>query len=237
MFHTLETTWDQSARRRWTTVASFTMQVLALSVLLAIPLLTIQVPPRLPWFDARVLAPPPAARAPMLTGTHPIHPSFTRGAILLQPLSIPLGVQLSDDGGVEPAPDASTFGVPGGTRDRGTGIARSIGDALPIAPSPAPIPAHPLRVSHWAEGNLIYRVQPTYPLLARQARIQGTVELRAIISKTGTIENLAVVSGHAMLVTAAIDAVKQWRYRPYMLNDEPIEVETEIVVNFTLGGN
>jgi protein TonB len=67
--------------------------------------------------------------------------------------------------------------------------------------------------------------------------VQGTVELRAIISKTGTIENLAVLSGHAMLVGAAVEAVKHWRYRPYMLNGEPIEVETEITVNFTLGGS
>jgi len=80
-------------------------------------------------------------------------------------------------------------------------------------------------------------VQPNYPPLARQARIQGTVELRAIISKMGTIENLNVVSGHALLVTSAVEAVKQWRYRPYLLNGEPIEVETEITVNFILGGN
>jgi protein TonB len=92
-------------------------------------------------------------------------------------------------------------------------------------------------VSHWAEGNLIYRVQPIYPTLARQARIQGTVELRAVISKAGTIENLVLVHGHPMLSAAAIEAVRQWRYRPYLLNDEPIEVETEITVNFLLSGN
>ena len=83
---------------------------------------------------------------------------------------------------------------------------------------------------------MIYRVQPVYPLLARQARIQGAVELRAIISKSGTIENLAVVRGYPMLVPAAINAVRQWRYRPYLLNGEPIEVETEITVNFVLSG-
>jgi protein TonB len=95
----------------------------------------------------------------------------------------------------------------------------------------------PLKVSHWAEGNLIYRVQPIYPPLARQARIQGPVELQAIISKTGTIENLVVVRGHPMLATAAVEAVRQWRYRPYLLNSEPIEVETEITVNFVLSGS
>ena len=86
------------------------------------------------------------------------------------------------------------------------------------------------------EGNLIYRVQPAYPPLARSARIQGTVQLRAIISRTGTIENLQVMSGHPMLVGAAIDAVRQWRYRPYLLNGEPVEVETQVTVNFSLSG-
>jgi len=96
---------------------------------------------------------------------------------------------------------------------------------------------HPLKVSHWAEGNIIYRVQPLYPPIARQARVQGTVELRAIISRAGTIENLVVVSGHPMLVKSAIEAVRQWRYHPYLLNKEPVEVETEITVNFVLSGS
>ncbi|HUE53023.1 MAG TPA: energy transducer TonB, partial [Terriglobales bacterium] len=82
-----------------------------------------------------------------------------------------------------------------------------------------------------------YRVQPSYPPIARLARVQGTVELRAIISKTGTIENLVVVSGSPTLVKSAIEAVRQWRYRPYLLNNEPIEVETEITVNFVLSGS
>ena len=126
----------------------------------------------------------------------------------------------------------------GGTGTRGRGVIGSVGTAVEVAPPPPPpAPTHPLRVSHWAEGNLIYRVQPIYPPLARQARIQGTVELRAIISKAGTIENLVVVRGHPMLVAAAMEAVRQWRYRPYLLNSEPIEVETEITVNFVLSGN
>jgi protein TonB len=86
------------------------------------------------------------------------------------------------------------------------------------------------------EGNLIYRPQPVYPPIARSARVQGTVLLRAVISREGTIENLQVVSGHPMLVQAAINAVRQWRYRPYMLNGEPVEVETQVTVNFLLSG-
>ena len=87
------------------------------------------------------------------------------------------------------------------------------------------------RVSH---GFLLTRVDPVYPPMARQARIQGTVLLRAVINKEGSIEELTLVSGHPLLVQAAIDAVKQWKYKPYLLNSEPVEVGTEIQVNFTL---
>jgi protein TonB len=83
---------------------------------------------------------------------------------------------------------------------------------------------------------LIASPKPPYPPLARQARIQGTVKLEAVISKEGTIENLTVVSGHPLLIQAALDAVKQWRYRPTMLNGVAVEVVTTIDVNFTLGG-
>jgi protein TonB len=87
------------------------------------------------------------------------------------------------------------------------------------------------------EGNLIRRIAPAYPPLARSARIQGSVVVSALISKAGTIENLQVLSGHPMLVASAIEAIRQWRYRPYILNSEPIEVETQITVTFSLAGN
>jgi protein TonB len=88
-----------------------------------------------------------------------------------------------------------------------------------------------------SEGNLIRKVQPAYPSLARAARIQGSVVLQAVISKEGAIENLKVLTGHPMLVQSAIDAVRQWRYRPYILNGDPVEVETQITVNFSLAGS
>ncbi len=91
-------------------------------------------------------------------------------------------------------------------------------------------------ISHMMEGNLTHKVQPDYPPLARQARMQGAVVLQAVISREGTIENLQVLSGHPMLVPSALAAVRQWRYRPYFLNGEPVEVETQVTVNFVLGG-
>jgi protein TonB len=87
-----------------------------------------------------------------------------------------------------------------------------------------------------AVGMLLQKTQPIYPPIAKAARVQGTVVLQATISKSGTIENLKVVSGPAMLTQAALDAVRTWRYRPYLLNNEPVEVDTTINVIFTLGG-
>jgi protein TonB len=235
MFSTLESNWDRSAHRRWTTLASFALQALGLSGLLLIPLIAIQAPPLLRWFDTSVLAPPPAPASPP-TGPRLIHSTNIREAMLVEPSRIPPTIANLNESQVGSAPDLDGIGVTGGTDMTRRGVPGSIGPSLDVAPPPPPALTHPLKVSHWAEGNVIYRVQPNYPPIARQARVQGMVELRAIISKSGRIENLVVVRGHPMLSAAAIDAVKQWRYRPYLLNGESIEVETEITVNFVLSG-
>ncbi|MGH9578998.1 MAG: energy transducer TonB, partial [Terriglobales bacterium] len=111
------------------------------------------------------------------------------------------------------------------------GIISSTPVAVPrIAPSR-------VRVSQGVvQGNAISQPKPLYPQMARMARVQGSVVLQAVISKNGNIENLRVVSGHPMLTQSALDAVRQWRYRPYLLNGEPVEVETQITVNFNLAG-
>jgi protein TonB len=85
-----------------------------------------------------------------------------------------------------------------------------------------------------SQGLLIKKVEPAYPTLARQARIQGTVLLQAEIGKDGAIENLTLISGHPMLVPAAIEAVKRWVYKPYALDGVPVSVETQIQVTFAL---
>jgi len=87
-----------------------------------------------------------------------------------------------------------------------------------------------------AQGLLVHEVKPQYPPLARQARVQGTVVLQAVIGKDGTVQNLQVLSGHPMLTRGAMDAVKQWRYEPCYLNGEPVEVDRQININFTLSG-
>jgi protein TonB len=241
MFTTLESTWDRSARRGWTTLASFGFQAMALSLLLAVPLIWVQGPPTLAFIEHWTLAVPQGPPPPTPQQPHQQQapsPSNYVGKQLLQPRYIPVTTPEIRDAGLI-TPPAFPDGVPGGNRPGAKdGIPGGLGDPIPAVIPKAPVASiRPIPVSHWSEGNLIYRVQPVYPALARQARIQGPVELRAIISKTGTIENLTVVGGHPMLVTAAVDAVKHWRYRPYLLNDEPYAIETEITVNFILAGN
>ena len=86
-----------------------------------------------------------------------------------------------------------------------------------------------------ATGLLLRKATPVYPPLAKSSRVSGTVVIRATISKTGAIEDVRVLSGSQMLRQAALDAVKTWRYRPYMLNNQPVEVETTVDVIFSLG--
>jgi protein TonB len=114
------------------------------------------------------------------------------------------------------------------------GLGNAAAAAMPAPPSPV---VNHVRVSRMMEGNLIRRVDQAYPSMARLARIQGQVLLSAIINKEGKIDRVQVLAGHPMLVQAAVEAVKQWRYKPYVLNDEPVEVETQITVNFFLSGN
>ena len=129
-------------------------------------------------------------------------------------------------------------GVPGGTAGGVIGgIIGSVPSAAPPPPPPPPKPQTPSRIrvgGNVQAANLIKKVVPVYPPLAKQARIQGTVRFTAIIGKDGTIQNLQLVSGHPLLVPAATEAVKQWLYKPTLLNGDPVEVITQIEVNFTL---
>jgi len=178
------------------------------------------------------------APARAYTGSNAGEPSHPAQIIFREPSQLPQGIPAAGDD--EPPPGVS-FGpsISGTLFGDPNGIRNSLGiGTRPIMPVPAPPPVvAPLRVSHMNEGNLIRKVQPAYPPLARSARIQGVVELQAVISKQGAIENLKVLTGHPMLVSAAVEAVKQWRYQPYILNNEPVEVETQITVNFSLSGN
>ena len=128
-------------------------------------------------------------------------------------------------------------GLPGGAVGGVLGgVLNSIASSVPAAVPKVAMPQKVRVSSGVAQGNLIHDVRPPYPPLARQARIQGTVVISAIIGKDGTIQQARVVSGHPMLAQAALEAVKQWRYKPYFLNGEPVDVDTTINVNFSLSG-
>jgi protein TonB len=229
--------WANHSHRRWTTLISFAVQALAVGCLLLLPLLYTQGLPRLAVL-APLLAPAPLPAAQSTT-LH-VRPAAMfqgyTGLRLVSPLRVPEGVEmLSEVAPSMPMVDASAIGISHGIGNRAGSVFDGIPGSVQVLPPP-PTAVRRLPVSRMMEGNLILRIQPDYPSLARQVRVQGQVVLRAVISREGTIENLQVLRGHPMLVRAAVDAVRRWRYRPYVLNGEPVEVETEVTVNFVLSG-
>jgi protein TonB len=129
-------------------------------------------------------------------------------------------------------PGGMVGGIPGGVLTEMSTSARSV----PIpAKSPEPMPVKRMRVaSRVAEANLIHDVPPQYPPEAGRARIEGTVVLMAVIGADGTVKDVRIESGLPILAQAAIDAVKQWRYKPYVIDGEPVEVDSRITINFNL---
>lgn len=231
--------WSNHSHRGWTTLISFALQAGAVGCLLLLPLFYTDGLPKLAML-APLLAPAPLPAVPPTPRPNsPAAPqSNLMGDRMVSPAQIPPTVTMvTDTGPPPPMIDPGAAGVRDGTGDpnaRGTVLNSVLGSDLALPPPPAAV-RHPA-VSRMMEGNLVHRVQPDYPTLARQVRVQGKVVLRAMISREGAIENLQVLSGHPMLIPAAVDAVRQWRYRPYVLNGEPVEVETEVTVNFILSG-
>jgi protein TonB len=132
-------------------------------------------------------------------------------------------------------PGGVAGGTPGGVLG---GIIGSVPSALP-PPPPPPVKVEQKLKRITIGGNvqqakLVRQPRPVYPPLAKQARISGVVHLAAVISRDGTIQDLKVISGHPLLIPSALEAVKQWVYQPTLLNGEPVEVSTQIDVNFTL---
>jgi periplasmic protein TonB len=233
-----------STKRGMTTTISFLLQVVLVGILVLIPLLFTEALPKTQLMTFLVAPPPPPppppppAAAPIKI-VKQVQTDIVNGQ-LRTPTKIPEKVQMiKEDEAPPPVMSAAGVvgGVPGGVP--GGSMGGVIGGIISSTPVAVPKVATPQRVrvsQGVTQGLLIRKVQPTYPPLARQARIQGTVLLQAEISKEGTIQNLRLISGHPMLAPAAIEAVKQWRYKPYILNGEPVEVETQITVNFTLSG-
>jgi protein TonB len=229
--------------RGWTSIVSFVIQIGIIGVMILIPLIFTEALPRTQLMTFLVAPPPPPpppppAAAPVKV-VKVIQTDIVNGQ-LRTPTKIPQKVQMIKEDEAPPPVMASTGvvgGVPGGVP--GGSMGGVIGGMINSTPVAVPKIATPQRVrvsSGVQSGLLVRKVNPSYPPLARQARIQGVVILQAQISKDGNIENLQLISGHPMLAPAAIEAVKQWKYKPYLLNGEPVEVETQVQVNFTLAG-
>jgi periplasmic protein TonB len=229
MFAGLESIREHT-ERRWTAMVSFTVQAALVAVGLVIPLLN---PKSLPeaLMPRRIFVPTPLGDVRTETSHSPGRPGgiFHPNAIVVNSSRFVFHqTQNTTDNEVTQAPPVGEWMGPG------PGVDHTIESVL-SRPVPQPVATiRPPRISAMMEGNLIHRVEPVYPSIARQVGVQGTVVIRAFISRSGMIERAEVVSGHPMLTHAAYDAVRQWKYRPYYLNGEPVEVETQVTVNFIL---
>lgn len=222
-----------------TTTFSFILEAVIVGVMVLIPLLFTEALPKAQLMMALVAPPPPPPPPPPPAQVHivkQVQTDIVNGQ-LRTPTKIPKKVEIIKEEEAPPPSMGVVGGVPGGMP--GGSMGGVIGGIISNAPVAVPKVATPQRVrvsQGVTQGMVLHKVQPAYPPLARTARVQGTVLLAAVIGKDGTIQNLHVISGHPLLTQAALDAVKQWRYRPYILNGEPVEVDTQVTVNFTLSG-
>jgi protein TonB len=240
---------EGKTRKGWTVIVSFLAQLVVIAVAILIPMIYFDALPKSQLTSFLVAPPPPPppppppAAAPKVVKVIPRQ--FDAGR-LMAPKAVPKEVaRIKEEELPPPSSGGVVGGVPGGVPG-GTaggvigGIIGSVPTAAPPPPPPppaAPKPVTPQRIrvgGNVQQAKLIRQPKPVYPPLAKQARISGVVKLNAIIGKDGTIQNLTVASGHPLLVPAAMEAVKQWVYQPTLLNGEPVEVVTQIDVNFTL---
>jgi len=214
----------------WTATLSFTVQAVIVAAALVIPLLSPQGLPEA-LVKRRIFV-------PILSGDVYVQPSHLSaqfsGAGHLTPLIVnsnPIFTfrQTPTHGSQNPpAPNLL------GSSRREEEVRNSISQILAYPVSHPVAAVRPPRISVVMEGNLVHRVEPNYPAIAKLAGIEGTVVIQAIIGHTGAIEQEQIVSGHPLLARAALDAVRQWKYRPYWLDGEAVEVETEVTVKFVL---
>ena len=232
-------------KKPWTVATAFILESVAVVIIIVIPLIFTDVLPKA-MLGSMLQAPsapeppkpppPPPPEAPKVK----VPPRQLDANQLMAPTKVPQKVaEIVDDPNVELPSPSAVGAVPG----VGGGGPPAFGNLLKAPPPPPPPPPKvekaptPSRIrvgGNVQAANLIRKVQPVYPQLAKQARVQGSVHFTAIIGKDGTIQNLQLIGGHPLLVQAAQDAVKQWLYKPTLLNGEPVEVVTQIDVNFTL---
>ena len=236
-------------KRPWTVGLSLLIQAGLLLVLIILPLVFTEALPKGQLMTFLSAPPPPPPPPPPPAAAVPMKVvkmvrEFEDGQ-LHAPKEIPKNIEMIKEEELPPPSSGGVGvvgGVPGGQAGGQLGgVIGGIVSATPVAapppPPPPPKPETPKRINVGGSvqaARAISRPQPVYPQLARQARISGTVRLEAVIDETGKITDLKVISGHPLLVQAALDAVKQWRYQPTILNNTAVQVATTIDVNFTL---
>ena len=243
---------DQGGTNKsWTVLLSTLLQCLLIGILILIPLIFTEALPKTTLTSFLMAPPPPPPPPPPPAAPQPVKiiqkvvRQFDAGK-LTAPKKIPKEIAMIKEEDMPPPASAGVVGgvpggVPGGTSGGVLGgMLGGVGVAPPPPPPPVKVVEKPKTPDRIRVGgaviaaNLVKKVTPVYPPLAKQARVQGTVRFTAIIGRDGAIQNLQLVSGHPLLVPSATEAVKQWIYRPTMLNGEPVEVITQIDVNFTL---
>ncbi|HWE53768.1 MAG TPA: TonB family protein [Bryobacteraceae bacterium] len=237
MFDQTFVTGPAQTRKPWTVAISLGAQILFVIVILILPLLHIaalHAPERTTiWMPLQV---PPQPPRPQAETRAPQIRRRSATAIFVAPRTVPARIDMT------PEIAAPEVGPVIGSAPAGNLAALTAGTVIePPKPAPAQIqkapapPSPPVRISGGAQAaRLIFAPKPAYPALAKAARVQGIVKLQAVIARDGTIKNLQLVSGPPLLVATALEAVRQWRYQPTLLSAEPVEVATEIDVNFTL---
>jgi periplasmic protein TonB len=228
-------------RNLWAASGSVALQLLLLSAVVGIPLFHTEILPKREMLTMLYLQPPPAA-AGNAVKFQPPKPASTYSSTSI---AVPTPVHVTQEAPPPPVGTSSGVvgGVPGGVVGAiPGGVLSEVLSSTRSVPAPAkmpdPTPVKRIRVaSRVVEANLIHDVTPTYPPEAGRARIEGTVVLMAVIGKDGSVEDVRVESGLPILAQAAMDAVKQWRYKPYMVDGEPVEVDSRITINFTLSAS
>ncbi len=231
----VESTSKKKTNKVWSVWLSALIQALILGVLILIPLIYTSALPKALLTTFLVAPPPPPPPPPPPTVVHTVvRPKFVTGK-LQAPTVIPKKIEMIHE---TPQPDVGMTGgvvggVPGGSADGALGGIIGGTGGLP----PPPKPTEPLRIGgNVMAAKLINGPKPAYPQIAKMAHVSGTVMLHAIIAEDGSIQQLTFISGPALLKQAAMDAVRQWRYAPTMLNSQPTKVDTTISVVFDLDG-
>jgi protein TonB len=216
--------------KRWPMATAFTAEAIIGGVLVIIPLLSTGVIP----VSARVVVYTPVKPVTVKTVEHVVKlPRGCDGCAPSSAGSTAVVLVSNNQNAIYAGPPVETTDRPELARPGSDGPAKLPTELIGDGPAKTDVKLGPKRIiSQLSEGQLVNRVEPVYPHIAAISGIQGAVKLHAIIARDGRIQSLNVISGHPLLAHAALEAVEQWRYRPYVLNGETVEVETFITVNF-----